>query len=402
MVATSIPSTPSPDLAELTRLSRQRVNQILSDDRETFPLIDHPAQTQRTIERVVSPPTGGVTDHPAQVRNAVGVQMAAPTPRLAMQSIAHRATYPPEGWTLDTLREMTGLGTKTIERRWKDARALLSPSLAEIFDIRRNGSGKARSEGMADAKAQRDAANAAHRVDYPSEGWMLDTLRELTGLGERTVKTHWKAARALLPVQLARVVDGRQHGASRRAAETTARGMADAKAQRERANAADRAALSAGKYRPAPPSDRPNETTKPRPMDTNRTKWYHAPNGRSRRMVGERVKWARQRSALTQKDVGERAGVTARTLHRIETGRVQPQADTLRKLADALSVRVEWLSVGEEPRIALPQMTEREQHRIHNRPGSAGLPGYVIVGPGTRERDESGEWRAKATKEGTE
>ena len=69
-------------------------------------------------------------------------------------------------------------------------------------------------------------------------------------------------------------------------------------------------------------------------------------------MVGERVKRARRRRAWTQVRLAHEAGVTVRTLHRIEGGIVEPRPSTLHKLADALGVRVEWLTEGEKPMVA--------------------------------------------------
>ncbi|MBA2468014.1 MAG: hypothetical protein H0V37_01260 [Chloroflexia bacterium] len=41
----------------------------------------------------------------------------------------------------------------------------------------------------------------------------------------------------------------------------------------------------------------------------------------------------------------------------------------------------------------LAQMTFEEQHRQQNGPGSEGLPGYVIVGPGPWYMDDDDEWQ---------
>ncbi len=46
----------------------------------------------------------------------------------------------------------------------------------------------------------------------------------------------------------------------------------------------------------------------------------------------------RRRSAYSQAELAERAGVQQVTVARIETGQVQPQGRTIRKLAKALGV----------------------------------------------------------------
>ncbi len=66
-------------------------------------------------------------------------------------------------------------------------------------------------------------------------------------------------------------------------------------------------------------------------------------------MVGERVRQARDRRAWTQEDLAKASGVSVPALHRVETTKGRPRATTIRKLADALRVRVEWLTVGDEP-----------------------------------------------------
>jgi transcriptional regulator with XRE-family HTH domain len=69
-------------------------------------------------------------------------------------------------------------------------------------------------------------------------------------------------------------------------------------------------------------------------------------------VVGERVKRARRRRAWTQEHLAREAGLTVRTLHRVEGEAVEPRPSTLHKLAGALGVRVEWLTEGEEPMAA--------------------------------------------------
>lgn len=66
---------------------------------------------------------------------------------------------------------------------------------------------------------------------------------------------------------------------------------------------------------------------------------------------GARVRQARIKRALTQTELAELARLKRNAVGRIETGErgQSPRASTIRALADALRVRVEWLTVGELP-----------------------------------------------------
>lgn len=65
--------------------------------------------------------------------------------------------------------------------------------------------------------------------------------------------------------------------------------------------------------------------------------------------IGTRLKQRRERQLLTQKELGERAGVPVVTISRIETGwrDFRPYPSTVRKLAAALDVDAQWLMFGE-------------------------------------------------------
>lgn len=117
-------------------------------------------------------------------------------------------------------------------------------------------------------------------------------------------------------------------------------------------------------------------------------------------MVGERVKWARQRRAMTQRELAEAANVPVRTLRRVETEGTMPRSGALRKLAEALAVRVEWLTIGEEPMLHLWHMTLDAQHAAQTGPGTEGLPGYVIVEGGPWRQGDDGEWTAERPERG--
>lgn len=64
--------------------------------------------------------------------------------------------------------------------------------------------------------------------------------------------------------------------------------------------------------------------------------------------VGERVRALRNRKALSQAELAAAAGITSNTLYRIETGMHSPRPGTIRKLAKALEVRPEDLTIPAE------------------------------------------------------
>lgn len=111
---------------------------------------------------------------------------------------------------------------------------------------------------------------------------------------------------------------------------------------------------------------------------------------------GSRLRFVRQKWRLTQERLATQVGVGVATIRRAENAYFEPRLDTARKLADGLQVRVEWLLTGDEPMLWLSQMTVEEQHKQQSGPGSEGLPGYVIVGPGPWFTDDDGEWHVEA------
>ncbi len=63
--------------------------------------------------------------------------------------------------------------------------------------------------------------------------------------------------------------------------------------------------------------------------------------------IDARLRMARAWSKHTQREIAEAAGVGIATVRRAESGAFEPRQDTLRKLAAALGVRVEWLITGD-------------------------------------------------------
>jgi len=52
--------------------------------------------------------------------------------------------------------------------------------------------------------------------------------------------------------------------------------------------------------------------------------------------VGENLKWLRARKYLTQRQLAQKAGVSADTIAKLETNRTEPRYITLFRLAEAL------------------------------------------------------------------
>lgn len=54
--------------------------------------------------------------------------------------------------------------------------------------------------------------------------------------------------------------------------------------------------------------------------------------------IGDRLKELRMERALTQQELGERAGIGKNTVNRLEQDKTDPRPSTLRKLAASLEV----------------------------------------------------------------
>lgn len=110
--------------------------------------------------------------------------------------------------------------------------------------------------------------------------------------------------------------------------------------------------------------------------------------------VGERLHDVRARWGLTRTELAAMAGVGTATIRRTEQDETIPRRVTAIRIADALHIRVDWLLSGDSGVMLLPgHMTVEEQQRMHPRPGTEGLPGYVIIAPGGPwYRDRRGRW----------
>jgi transcriptional regulator with XRE-family HTH domain len=63
---------------------------------------------------------------------------------------------------------------------------------------------------------------------------------------------------------------------------------------------------------------------------------------------GERLRWCRDKKGLTQKFVAEKIGVKNNTLSSYESGKRQPDYETLKKLADLYEVSIDYILTGED------------------------------------------------------
>ena len=75
--------------------------------------------------------------------------------------------------------------------------------------------------------------------------------------------------------------------------------------------------------------------------------------------IGERIRNARKARNLTQKQLGELAGIAEPTIRRYELGRLKPKFETIVKIADALNESVwELYSNHELDSVTLDQFDE--------------------------------------------
>ena len=64
--------------------------------------------------------------------------------------------------------------------------------------------------------------------------------------------------------------------------------------------------------------------------------------------LGDKLRETRKRALLTQQQLAEKSGVGVTTIIRIERNQVEPQARTIRRLAEALSVEPHELLKGKD------------------------------------------------------
>ena len=64
--------------------------------------------------------------------------------------------------------------------------------------------------------------------------------------------------------------------------------------------------------------------------------------------IGDKLRDTRKRALLTQQQLADKSGVGVTTIIRIERNQVEPQARTIRKLAEALGVEPHELLKGDD------------------------------------------------------
>lgn len=61
--------------------------------------------------------------------------------------------------------------------------------------------------------------------------------------------------------------------------------------------------------------------------------------------IGEKIKFLRQKKGLTQKQLGDLCGMADSAIRRYESGRANPKIETLEKIAIALDISIDDLSI---------------------------------------------------------
>jgi XRE family transcriptional regulator, regulator of sulfur utilization len=83
--------------------------------------------------------------------------------------------------------------------------------------------------------------------------------------------------------------------------------------------------------------------------------------------IGDKIADLRTRKGLTQEDLADLAGVTVRTIQRIENGSTSPRPYTLRALAKALGTAPESLAIDDPPapKESLPDRQGENQDNLY-------------------------------------
>ena len=90
--------------------------------------------------------------------------------------------------------------------------------------------------------------------------------------------------------------------------------------------------------------------------------------------VGERIRQNRLNKKMTQKELGEKAGIAEPTIRRYELGKLNPKFETLQKIASALEIDVtELLQPLKVTEIDLGDGL-KQRKEIHGEPGNKLTP----------------------------
>ena len=82
--------------------------------------------------------------------------------------------------------------------------------------------------------------------------------------------------------------------------------------------------------------------------------------------TGEKIRAARQRANLTQKQLGELCGIAEPTIRRYETGKLNPKAETIMKIASHLNTDWLWLYLDDETYREIYQKVSAIENAIKN------------------------------------
>ena len=78
-----------------------------------------------------------------------------------------------------------------------------------------------------------------------------------------------------------------------------------------------------------------------------------------------KIKEIRTKLKISQKDLAEKVGILPTTLYKYEKGIIQPNIETLMKIADALSTNVDTIIGFETPMLDLRKLTPNQQKIIN-------------------------------------
>ena len=76
--------------------------------------------------------------------------------------------------------------------------------------------------------------------------------------------------------------------------------------------------------------------------------------------TGEKIKQARKEAGLTQKELGDKLGITYQQIGQYENGKRKPKLETLQRIADALEI--EMLSLLTKEYITQTDITQKDFH----------------------------------------
>jgi transcriptional regulator with XRE-family HTH domain len=95
--------------------------------------------------------------------------------------------------------------------------------------------------------------------------------------------------------------------------------------------------------------------------------------------VGQRIQNARKMAGLTQKELGQRMGLSYQSIAQWENGLRKPKKETIEKLADALCVSIDTLTGREVPAVPGPMENDPNMAELCFRNGEAHMKEKVIA-----------------------